>query len=388
MKKYFLIIVISLIALTTYAQDIFFSRVVQKEASCNNIAEGSVKLFIDFYQKGNYDSASLVLAYLIGHCGESYTETWARIILNIEMGVSVDTILQGRFLPLILAGKKQRIYYDYYQSSSFRLPVDFFAAVKARATFNNFLQQKADVLRKREGLSPIELILCESKAGYYDYSLDLLQLDDFKGTELRKQYDNEIEKELCIPDGYYGIFGGVRMPTGGLKPLGNAMEIGMVIGFSTRKCSYDLILSFHTSDSVDAFPVQQNGQIVMSNHSDGFFVGIEASRNFRISKLHQFGILSGIGFETLYPYERPIPEGIKYKNIVTYNLRFGFVYELFVEDNTVLFVKTRYNIIDYTLQNIVNMKGNQVTASLGVRLLVGFEKARRLKALRYKGGRG
>ena len=67
----------------------------------------------------------------------------------------------------------------------------------------------------------------------------------------------------------------------------------------------------------------------------------------------------------------------------TYNFSFGLGYRYYVSDTFYLGLRGKYNVVDYTLNDVVDFTGNPITIQFIIGGLSNIVRTNNLKSLQY-----
>jgi hypothetical protein len=169
--------------------------------------------------------------------------------------------------------------------------------------------------------------------------------------------------------------------------------MGFQIGAQYKKMNYDLTMCFkfvNSSNSYLAKRVHSNNSIELTNKFFGGYIGAYIGREIYYENSNELQLLTGIaidGFDALN--ENKQNTDIKAESTWTYNFNFGIGigFRHYTKNGIYIGIRAKYNIVGYSLNNVITFTGNPDTCTLVIGNLSNNLKSNNLKLLKYKYGR-
>ena len=183
---------------------------------------------------------------------------------------------------------------------------------------------------------------------------------------------------------HYDIYIGTFIPTQKAELIGAKPLIGLSIGVNKNRMTYDLTLEIRFGKTNEEY---QLANTKMTDHYLGGYAGIDIMGEISNAKKSQFLLFGGAGLDLfeIEPAEYRDPTFLEYlflgnemittkrsRNIVSPNFNFGVIYRIYLNEESYLGIRYRYNFVDYNSKKILtDVTGNfhSITLSYG-----GFSK--------------
>lgn len=180
---------------------------------------------------------------------------------------------------------------------------------------------------------------------------------------------------------------GIWIPTGKLKKLGSHPELGFQMGAKHKKMNYDLIMAFKFINSPNVYYARRTksgDSIELTNHFFGGHIGFDLGRDIYVHNGHEIQLTGGIAFDGFDALKENKDKNLKAESIWTYNFSFGLGYRYYISNSFYLGLRAKYNIVDYSLNNVVDFTGNPITVQFIIGSVNNVFRNNNLKALKYK----
>lgn len=384
MKPLFLILTILLVTKVS-AQD-FDHLAARPQIECSDISLNSSLLFEELFLAHNTDSAAQLLTYWRSRCGMREPIHRAYILLALKNNQFQDSLLTDNALYFVfnylnrLEMMREQSYfaYDNYKP--------YFGFVPVGQEFDNFTIRAAKELKRNFEVGTIEYLLCDFYGGNEDVFASL-QAEEYKESALGSQYHEVVAKNLNSPEFHMAWITGVWIPTGALSKLGVHPELGFQMGYKKEKMNYDLTMALKFINSPNEFyakrPKSDTGP-ELTDYFFGGYIGIDVGRDVYVNRKHEMQITGGIAFDGFTVLEADDDNNLKSASANSYNFNLGMGYRYYLNQSFYLGLKVKYNLVDYTLTDVIDFSGFPITIHF---LIGGFEnsvKRKNLRDLKYK----
>lgn len=384
-KKNILAIILMSIALCGFSQVNLDHLMIKRAPNCEDIAYNSTYLIINYVEKQDIDSAKLVLNYWQSNCGNNEAIIRTKILFAIKEKSFNETIYDSTIIGYILdymdrmesSKTEQRHYYNYY-----------YGLIPIKGDYDNFTQKLANELIPLQKENSVEQLYCKFYANILKNPITEFQNNsNYNNTNVKKYYNNAVNKYKDKPDMHYCVFTGVWIPTGNAKLLGNHPLLGLQGGIRCKKTTYNLTMYFKFIDSQKDYQIKRNGKLDTTSYFFGGFVGGDVEREIFKFKRSQFDLLGGIAWDGFDAVKTNVnddnPNNDEAVTINSFNINFGVGYKYYFLNKKYIAIQGRYNFVNYINKGGTNMSGNSLTLSLLVGGFINNNKDWHLNALRY-----
>ena len=269
--------------------------------------------------------------------------------------------------------------YDNYRS--------YFGNVPPGQGFDNFTLEFAKNLKDIYQPETIQYLLCDFYGGNDDSIFIKLQSRKYASSSLANEYSQEVSKYLKKAEFHYSGIIGLWIPTGNLTQIGLHPEIGLQLGAKHRKMNYDFTVTFKFINSPNDYLARRKkstDSLELTNHFFGGYFGIDIGRDILSLKGHEIQIIGGIGMDGFDALKEDKTRNLESESVWTYNVNIGLSYRYYLSNSLYIGIRAKYNIVDYSLNNVVDFSGNPITIQLVVGSVNSVNRNQNLKSLDYK----
>ena len=386
MKKTTLITFMFFITSLLYGQD-FDSIMTQRQPDCSDISYNCGMYFIKYMQENKLDSAELLLQYWESKCGLREPLFRAKILLALKQNQYDDSLLDEGVINYILnyQNRMDIIYnlnyylYDNYQS--------YYGFIPPGQEFDKYTQELAKELIKEYEPNQIEYLLAELYGTKRDTIFTEIQNKVFEQTYLAKEYKKTVKQYVETAEIHMSLGTGVWIPTGELKQIGVHPEMNFQFGVKYKKMNYDLTIGFKFDDSPNKYYARRtksDNSLVLTDYFFGGILGLDIGRDIFSINRHELQLIGGIAVDGFRVLEEDKENDIEAESVDSYNFNLGIGYRYYINDTFYLGLKAKYNIVDYTLNNVIDFTGNPITIQITMGIVNNQYRNNALKALKYK----
>lgn len=380
-----LLIALLFTSIKTFGQD-FDNLMVKKQLDCSDISYNSALLFEKYFTDNKIDSAKYLLDYWKSKCGLREPVERARLLLAINEGNFQDSLLTERIVFYIFNYQNRMNMIKYHSSYSYDNYKPYYGYIPIGQEFDKFTQKAFNNLKVKYKPEDIEYLLCEFYSDNCDTIFSKIQTNAYRGSMLAKVYNKITEEYLSIPEFHMSWITGIWIPTGNLKKLGSHPELGFQMGVKNKKMNYDLIMAINFGNSANSYYARRtvSSNLELTNHFLGGHIGIDIGRDIFAKKGHELQLIGGIALDGFDVLEEVKDQNLKAATTWTYNFNFGLGYRYYVTNGFYLGLRAKYNVVDYTLNKLIDFTGNPITIQFIVGGVSNIFRNNNLKALRYK----
>lgn len=366
-----------------YGQD-FDKLMVNKAVDCSDISYNSGVYFVKYLQEGKIDSAQSIIRYWEEKCGEREPVFRAKILLALNEGTYTDSLLPEGIMSHIYNYKnrvdmiRNSSYYTYDEYKS------YFGFTPPGQEFDQKTQDIAKSLTTKFAPESTENTLAEFYSGAVDSIFPRLQDGLEQESLLAQKYNREVEEYLKKGEFHMALVTGIWLPTGDLTTLGAHPELGFQMGAKRGKMNYDFTLLIKFLSSANEY-IAYRGDI--PEYTDDFFggyIGFDLGRDIYANNGHEIQLTGGIAIDGFDALEGDEDLDIDSESTFTYNFNFGLGYRYYITNSFYIGLKAKYNIVDYSLNDVTDFKSNPVTIHLSIGGVNNIVRNSNLKALGYK----
>lgn len=334
----------------------------RRAPDCRDIAYNSTILFENYMRNAKEDSAQALLVYWESKCSMNEFLQRAKILFSLEYSSFNDSILDSNIVRYLLSFVDRMNYRidnrENYDKNIFKSYDDFTLTLAA-----NLISKYKD--------GTIEYFLCRIYNNSLDSIFKEIQKPEYRSSKIYRQYLEEVNKCRKLSEVNCAGVIGLWIPTAAASKLGNHPELGFQVGFRKYSMMYDLTLAFrflNTPTTYLAKHVQTTGNLEPTTHFLGGYFGIDVGHILYQTNHNEFHLLAGAGYDgfDVFPNENN-HSNTSSPSVSSYNFNFGVGARYYFGKSTYIGLQIKYNIVDYTLNHIVDFTGNAYT----IRLIVG-----------------
>jgi hypothetical protein len=379
MKKIKIIAVILIIVMSfqTHAQGDYEHLMKRHLPSCREIAYNSTYLFEKYISNREQDSAYGLLMYWQSKCPMNEYMQIAKIIYALEYNAYSDSIIDTNFYT----------YFSYFHEDmeTKHAKPDVYAK-DIFHYFNDFTLYETQRLESKFYVGSVGYLLCKAFEDDSTTFGNIITSTEYKGTKLNRLYEAEL-KDLNNDGLYTTVFTGIWMPYGKAQILGNHPLLGFQIGTQYNNLLYYLNFECRFGDAANrylAYHKNDSGTWDSTKYFFGINLCLEVAKPFYENNKIKLELIGGMGYDGFSVfsgndnnYYRANKKSTTAASF-TCNGGIGFKHHLGV--NNFIGCQLKYNVVNYTMNNIVNFTGNSISLRLIYGGLMGDGK-RKMKLL-------
>lgn len=262
----------------------------------------------------------------------------------------------------------------------------YFGYIPAGENFDKFTQKEFENLKSNYDTNKIEYLLCEFYSDNCDTIFSKLQSDSYQASTLSKEYDKAVKRYLDLPEMNVAFITGIWIPTGKLTTLGLHPELGFQWGAKHKKMNYDFTMVIKFINSANEYYARrtETSSLEPTNHFFGGYIGFDVGRDIYTNKGHELQITGGVALDIFDALEGDKNMNLESKSVASYNFNLGIGYRYYISSSVYLGLRAKYNVVDYTLNNVIDFTGNPITIQFTIGGLYNIFKEVNLEALKYK----
>lgn len=386
MKKDGLLLLLILISMLSFGQT-FDSLMTGKQVDCSDISYNSGLYFIRYMDENKTDSAVSLIKYWESKCGMREPLFRAKVLLALKRNEFNDSLFTEGTLNNIFNYQNRMAmikYSNYYSYDDYK---SYYGFIPPGQEFDKYTQSLARTLKKNYKPETIEYLLAEFYGDNCDTILSKMQTKTYSESGLAKDYEKSVERYANMSEMHMSWITGIWIPTGELKKLGNHPELGFQMGAKHKKMNYDITLTFkflNASNEYYGRHTKTSDTLELTNHFFGGHIGFDVGRDIYAKNSHELQLTGGIAFDGFDVFEGNVNKDIEAESTWTYNLNFGLGYRYYVTNAFYLGLRAKYNIVDYSLNNVVDFTGNPITIQFVIGGVNNVFRNNNLSALKYR----
>lgn len=386
MKKEGLLLLLILTSMLSFGQA-FDSLMTGKQVDCSDISYNSGLYFIRYMDENKTDSAVSLIKYWESKCGMREPLFRAKVLLALKLNEFNDSLFTEGTLNNIFNYQNRMAmikYSNYYSYDDYK---SYYGFIPPGQEFDKYTQSLARTLKKNYKPETIEYLLAEFYGDNCDTILSKIQAKTYSESGLAKDYERSVERYANMSEMHMSWITGIWIPTGELKKLGNHPELGFQMGAKHKKMNYDITLTFkflNASNEYYGRHTKTSDTLELTNHFFGGHIGFDVGRDIYAKNSHELQLTGGIAFDGFDVFEGNINKDIEAESTWTYNLNFGLGYRYYVTNAFYLGLRAKYNIVDYSLNNVVDFTGNPITIQFVIGGVNNVFRNNNLSALKYR----
>ncbi|MDD3738475.1 MAG: hypothetical protein PHP31_04200 [Lentimicrobiaceae bacterium] len=386
MKKIGLFTVVIFLSGLLFGQDFGNILIQQRSVTCSDISYNSGLYFVKYMKENKLDSANYLLQYWESKCGMREPIYRAKILLALKQNQYHDSLLNIGTLSNILNYQKRMDMIKYSNSYYYDYSEPYYGYTPPGQEFDKYTQELSKSLMKNYQTEQIEYLLTEFYGENYDTIFPKIQSGIYGENRLTTEYENIVNKYVNMAEFHLSWITGVWIPTGKLKKLGLHPEIGFQMGAKHKKMNYDFTLTIRPVKSPNYYEarIKQFGDsIISTNYFFGAYVGFDVGRDLFSRNGHEMQLTGGIALDGFDVLDVDKDEDIKGVSVLTYNLNMGIGYRYYITNSFYLGLRTKYNIVDYSMNKVIDFTGNPITIQFIIGGVGGTLRNDYLRELKY-----
>jgi len=386
MKKTGLITIMIIISSYLFGQD-FDNMMTRKQVDCSDISYNSGLYFIKYIQENKIDSAKYLLQYWESKCGMREPIFRARILLALKQNSYNDTLLNEGVLNYIFNYQIRMDmirYSNYYSYDNYSA---YYGFIPPGQEFDKYTQEISKALLEYYEPNQIEYLLAEFYGENSDTIFSKIQTKTYPQSILTKEYKKAVDSYVNMAELHISWITGIWIPTGELKKLGSHPELGFQMGAKHKKMNYDITMAFKFVNSPNDYYARRtksDDSLVLTNHFFGGYIGFDIGRDIYSNNGHELQLTGGIALDGFDVFEADKDNDLETVSTWTYNFNLGLGYRYYIKNNLYLGLRAKYNVVDYSLSNVVDFTGNPITVQFIVGGVDNVFRNNALKSLKYK----
>ena len=366
MKTFRLLIVFIFTATSAFCQD-FDQILMSKQVDCSDISYNSAVYFVKYMNENEIDSASYLLDYWESRCGVREPIFRARILLALKLGQFDESFFVDGDLNYIFNYQSRMDMIKYSNYYSYDYYKSYYGFIPPGQEFDRYTQKLAASLKNNYDPESMEYALAEFYGDDCDAIIQKLQTKTYQESSLAKEYYQIVQKYVNIPEFHMSWITGVWIPTGELTKIGIHPELGIQGGFKHKRMNYDLIMAFRFLKSPNYYYAMRDGQPELTDKFFGGHIGLDVGWDLYAKKGHEIQITGGIALDGFDVLNEDKDKGLKSVSIWSYDFSIGVGYRYYITNSFYIGLRAKYNVVDYTLKDIIDFTGNPVT----IQFLIG-----------------
>jgi len=386
MKKIQLFLTIILLTSFAFCQDLDVP-LVTKKIDCSDIAHNSSLYYVKYMNENKIDSAQLLLNHWENICGTNEPVFRAKILLALKTRQYNDTLLTNTPLDYIfnyqnrmdMIVSEQR--YEYYSYKS------YYGYILPDQEFDNFTWKLASDLKATYHTESVEYLLADFYSGNYETIFSKIQSETFENHTLTEKYDEVLRIYKKMPEFHISLLTGLWMPTGELTQLGLHPELGLQIGCKKKKMNYDFTLAFKFVNAPNDYYARRDIRYEdweATNLFLGYYLGFEIGGDILVKKKHEVQVIGGIAWDAFSVLQEDKENELNPRSTSSFNINFGLAYRHYLTSNFYLGLRVKYNIVDYSLNHVIDFTGNPIIIQFSIGFIKNASKDNYLRALEYR----
>ncbi|HRG08169.1 MAG TPA: autotransporter outer membrane beta-barrel domain-containing protein [Cyclobacteriaceae bacterium] len=381
----YIILLALLVSTASFGQN-FDNLLTKKQIDCPDIAYNSAQYFVKYMDENKIDSAHLLLDYWQSKCGLREPVFRAKLLLALKTQTFSDSLITDKILDYIFMYRNRLDFitnpdpfgqrYEDYKS--------YLGFVPPGEAFDTFTRQLASTLKWIYPTHSTEYMLAEFYGDNPDEIFTKIQTGTYSTSPLAIEYNKTVNRFINLPEAHMSWITGVWIPTGALKTLGTHPELGFQLGAKHKKMNYDLTFSFKFVNSPNTYLARRSGVLEPTKQFFGGYIGVDVGRDIYFRNGNEWQVIGGIGFDGFDALKEDKDNDIESVSVGSYNFNFGLAYRYYVNNNFYIGLRAKYNVVDYTLNRVIDFTGNPITIQFIVGGVNNYYRNHYLDDLKYK----
>jgi len=387
-RKYTIAIIFTVfLTISAFGQDFDNLMMTRKPLDCSDISYNCGLLFIEYMTENKIDSAQILLSYWEAKCGLREPVYRAKVLLALKTEQFNDSLFFKSQLNQIFNYQNRMDLIKFsttYQYDSYK---PYYGYIPPGGDFDDYTRKLALDLKNSYPEKSIEYVLAEFYSNNYDTIFSKIQSKEYPESILKKEYNIIVEKYKKLPEFHIAGIMGVWIPTGELTRLGIHPELGFQMGVKKRKMNYDctILLKFLNSpNSYYAKRDKSSDSFELTNHFFGGYIGFDIGGDLYAKKGHEIQLTGGVAWDGFDVLKEDKDNNLKSATVNSFNINLGLGYRYYIKNSIYFGLKVKYNVVDYSLNKIIDFTGNPITAHFIIGRVDNVFRNRNLQTLKYK----
>jgi len=366
---------------------------VPNKIQCKDIAFNASVLFKKYYQANKLDSARQILNFWEEKCGNKETVRRASIILALKSYSYHDSLVNYDhisniydYLVRIAAQKSNKSSHFNYFESYIENTQDEFYYIKPGQEFDLFTRKEATKLIQKYNKGTIEYLLSKFYAGLNDSIFTKIQGNEYSSTDFHHSYFHEINKYKKVHELHTAIVSGLWIPNGPIRKLGVHPEIGFLFGGRINDFTYDFSFNFRFIYTPEFYEARRkDGTIELTKKFLGGYVGLGLGWTLlKPQENHEIRLLFGGGYDGFDALPENSENNLESVSVNAFNFNLGLAYRYYMRGTHYIEMAFKHNLVDYTSNNVIDLKGNAISAQVILGWLEHKKRDKVYNKMRYK----
>ena len=385
MKKICLLAILPFIISSVFCQN-FDELLVSKQIDCADISKNSSLYFIKYINEDKIDSAEILLNYWESKCGLREPIFRAKILLALYTREFNETLLTETPLNFIFNYQNRMNLIKYAKHYIYDNYKSYYGYIPPGEQFDIFTQQWALELKSYYYSESIEYLLAEFYSDNYEVIFSKIQSKTFENCFLTKKYNEVLNTYKNLYEVHISFLTGIWIPTGRLAKIGIHPELGFQMGWKKKRMNYDLTLAIKFVNAPNDYYARRGAgkDRELTNHFFGGYIGFEAGGDVFVRKKHEIQVTGGVAWDGFDVLKEDKERELKPASTSSFNINFGVAYRYYITSNLYISLRAKYNVVDYSLNKVIDFTGNPVTVQFLIGYVKNSLKDANLKALEYK----
>ncbi len=348
---------------------------------CPTSSYQNAKLFQQYFLANQLELAESVMVDWLDKCALREVTLRADLLLKMTNGrFNEEEDLPDNFLNYLIeflqrdsiTGFNRKMWYEYNRPYYCYIPIG--------EKFDQFTRQQFQALAERQ--TGLTALISGAYGGAPQALFEKLQTT-YATSKLGKAYNAYVLKHTNQLEANFAIFAGAWIPLNSNQPLGIHPEIGFQLGGKKGKWKYDLSIAFRFLEARSSYFAKRGETSLLEStkHYFGGFIGFDVGYEVWQRKRNEVQFFTGVaydGFDAL----REKGE-LSSQSVSSYNLNIGCTYRRYFKRGKYMGLMLKYNVVDYTLGNVVDFNVQPLTVSLVFGVQKNEIARRQLAAIRY-----
>jgi len=384
MKKITILFLVSCLLFNVDAQN-FDHLMTRKPLECRDVSYNCASYFVEYYQEGKIDSASQMVDYWQDKCDYRDPVIRAKMLLDLKTGHFSEWFVDDNIFDFISICIYRYNSLSLSAANSYDNNQAEFAYIEPLGEFDKAIAKLAAELQSFYPVDSYERLWVNFLAHPSTDIFLAIQNGQFADTQFAKLYQQRLQQLLKIRELNIALMGGIWIPTGQLTTLGCHPGLGFQFGSHSQKSFWDLTMIFRfgdTSHTYYAYPYTYSKEKVPTNYYFGGYIGLDWAKPIVHRPEFDYLVLLGFGYDGFdvndLNYYDPDASSVN-----SYNFNVGLGYNFYYSTGAYLGIQAKYNIIDYTLNDVIDLRGNALTINILWGVSFDANKYRQLQQLGY-----
>ena len=350
-------------------------------------AQESSLLYLEYMDSDRSGEVPGILDAWISKSGMSEPVLRAYILYAVKYSKYSDSILPENIIDYIYLYNDRAGMVGGMDPMAYNADPGRYGYIPPGEAFDDYTFSLAASLKETHTPGSPEYFWADFYSGGHAKTFGMIKEGNMPVKKVAERYDAEIKKYMDMGEYHFSLGAGAWIPTGDLWAVGIHPEIGLRVGWKQRKMNYDFSVAvkfLEAGKPYRAYNDYSGDAVYYTQTFFGAYVGFDVGYDIWRKDNKELQITGGIGYDMFNALKKSSEHyRINPMNAYSGYVGIGVSYRWYVNDNTYMGLRLKYNFADYPPSKIVRYKGHVITLQFMVGILGNSGRNKVLNALEH-----